>query len=240
MNAPQLEYLKRSAIYRHHFFVYGGGTQYTGLRQCKVEKLLELLPVIEDKLGATHILMADSVDTLFVGDMEQIKREYVEMGAPDILFAGEKHCQPRPEFEGMLHAIIRPTSVWAFPNTGGYIGRIESLKEMWAAGLRRFGGLENDQDIVHSMIVDGGLWDFQVDHQCRIWQCEPDDVEVGEIDRAKMSSWRGYRNKVTGMYPHILHFNGGYCDPQTGRLERMKPWADELLPCREKSLEDFK
>lgn len=146
------------------------------------------------------------------------------MGAPDFLCSAERNCYPKQELAPMIEA-LHPTSYpYRYPNTGGWIGKSEVVRQLWRRGLDLYGGEENDQGIFQGLLVDGSAWNIVLDHKCRIWQTSPDmDVNVG-WERSGKDSIMRCKNRLTRTYPCVLHFNGGFADPVEGKKERMQ-WA---------------
>lgn len=193
------------------------------LRQAKVEDML-LNDCFNEWQDATHIMMVDALDSIFVRGVDKIIQAYKAMGSPDFLCSAERHCYPKQELAPMIEALHPTVYPYRYPNTGGWIGKVEVVRQLWRRGLDLYGGEENDQGIFQGLLVDGSAWNIVLDHECRIWQTSPDmDVNVG-WERSGKSGELRCKNRLTRTYPCVLHFNGGYADPVEGKKERMQ-WA---------------
>lgn len=194
---------------------YGLGEPPRDWIYMKVTRLLEHLRLLRAQ-GYTHALYTDGRDSFFVAGKSEIESKYSRLGTPPCLMSAEVNCWP----DGRLGTEFPQTEyVYRYPCAGQFMGEIDFIVDRWQKMFERY-----DQDpeepridqgwIIKSML-SGELDGLVLDHHCEIFQSAAD-----ESVRAN----RGIaRNPVTGSYPCVLHFNGGYMDPETGRAERMLP-----------------
>ncbi len=179
-------------------------------------KVTRLLPVIEELLeeGYTHVLYTDGTDSLFVRPWEDVQSEYLSLDSPLCLMSAETDCYPFRELGDQFPA----RGPWRYPCAGQYMGEIPWILERWSAMARDYASHpeRNDQGWITLEILAGRMEGLVLDSECRIFQSmSGDGVEKRD----------GVINTVTGSRPCVLHFNGGYSDPVTGRDERMMPWV---------------
>lgn len=206
-------------------YVYGQGEQYKTLRHSKVDDMLALLPKVQSD-GWTHVLMVDALDSTFVRPVKKIIEAYRLAGEPGVLCSAEMNCYPNLHFAPMIEVLHQTEYKYKYPNTGGWMGRIDAVQDLWERGLKLYGGMDNDQGIMQSLLVDGGGWDVELDSECRVWQCSPD--HDAHVKWERNNGGLMCVNKHTKSAPCVLHFNGGYADPIEGKKERMM-WAWERL-----------
>lgn len=201
-------------------FPYGKGGRFNGWGDVKVTKLLPLLASLEDE-GFTHVLYTDGRDSLFVRDRGHIIHSYHALGSPPCVLSAEKNCYPDWDLASDFPDRGTP---WRYPCAGQYMGEIPYIREYWAKIQKAYTHLDdNDQAWIARGMVDGLLDEVILDSYCDIFQSV---VDGNEIDWSKENN--AWVNLTTDSQPSVLHFNGGYCDPLTGRDERMLPFWEKM------------
>jgi len=159
----------------------------------------------------THVLYVDGIDSLFLAGIAEIQAKYERMDSPAILFSGDSDI---PLSGSQNWHQIGP---WKYPNAGGYIGALPSLIVMWEDLERK----NTEEGNYQRWIENWKLHRVRIDDRCEIFQAM-------DGHKAVMPCGERILNAVTGTWPCILHFRGGFCDPVSGRDERMEPWVEEL------------
>lgn len=190
---------------------HGVGQVFAGWSRCLMEYTLphmrELL-----KAKATHVLFVDGIDTLAVGPLEEIEAKYKRLGSPLCLMSAESDA---PVHNAEAFQGPQP---WSYLNGGGYIAQIPLFVAMMEQLAKSFPNEGNYQVWLEQHYHRSGI---VLDTDCHIFQSMDGHRSVKPMGDRVL-------NAVTGTWPCILHFRGGYCDPETGRQERMKPWLREL------------
>ena len=189
---------------------HGVGQPYADWRSMLVRYTL---PHMRELLGEgySHVLYMDGIDSLFVAGTAEIVAKYERTGAPSILFSGDSDI-PLSHSENWIGK-----APWKYPNAGGYIGILSSIISLW----ERLSEQNPDEGNYQRWVEQCGFERISIDHDCLIFQNMDGHPSV-------MPNGCRVLNAVTATYPCILHFRGGYCDPETGRDERMKPWVEAL------------
>lgn len=204
-----------SAI-RHdiHLIILGWGVKWTGLAQKLDAAMLYASRIPKDDI----IMFTDAFDVMFTNTPSHILEEYNKMNS-NLIFAGECGCWPhvimdhgKACFEGYPQA---PTP-YRYLNSGTWIGKAESAKEMLQAVIKEAGNdfaNANDQKLVADMFIEK-RFNIKLDYYANLFQsmhmtfdrplpyCHPyEDIEVVQDGR--------FYNKRTKTYPSVFHFNGG-------------------------------
>ena len=164
------------------------------------------------KEGGTHVLFVDGVDSIFISGIEEIAAKY------------ERHWPEgatiiSADWDGTPHGVFTGPKPWKYLNGGGYLTPIEPWVEMMERFGKKYPQEGNYQVWLEKEWPISGCF---LDHDCRIFQSM-------NGNRAVVPMGSRVLNTVTESWPCILHFRGGYCDPQTGREERIKPWLEALV-----------
>lgn len=211
---------------------YGTDVQgYPGWLAIKVRELLRALPKFKSE-GFTHVLYTDGRDSYFIGAVDEIITKYKAHGSPRCLMSAESEPAPFPEL-GV--AYDDPGHRFRYLNAGGYIAEIAWLERYYPLLLTpeymQYG--DNDQAGLTIAFLESKFSGLKLDTDCDIFQCVGNanaglgtDLVVQKgppsLDRLRL------RNKTTSSWPVIVHFNGGYTDPETGKDAMMLPLWNEL------------
>lgn len=187
---------------------HGVGEQFADWRTML---LRHTLPHMRELMGVgfTHVLYVDAIDTIFVATLQEIAAKYELMGSPNMLFSGDSDI-PLSGSENWTMA-----GPWHFPNAGAYMGIIHSFVDMWERLAEKYPEEGNYQRWVEQTPFQR----IMVDVNCNIFQSMDGHPAV-------MPCGERVINAVTATWPCVLHFRGGYCDPQFGRFSRMRPWME--------------
>ncbi len=161
--------------------------------------------------GYSHVLFVDAIDSLFVAGINEIAAKYERLcGDHSTLISGDSDPTPRGVY-------IDP-GPWKYLNGGGYITPIAP----WVCMIENLHELYPEEGNYQVWLEKHWpLPDSYVDYDCKIFQPMDGNPAVMPVGGRVL-------NALTGSWPCILHFRGGYCDPVTGRDERMKPWVEAL------------
>lgn len=183
---------------------FGIGKVFSNWRQMLMEDTLVAL----DSFGTayTHVLYVDAADSLFLGPMEEILAKYKQrfFSFPMVISADD----PYPFFgPGKM-------------NAGGFIAEIQFFTEL----MRRLAVRYSEEDGDYQNWLNCGLPidGVSIDHDCYIFQSMEDSNPCIQPVNYRVV------NTATGQWPCVLHFRGGYSDPETGRDYRLKPWVEKL------------
>jgi len=190
----------------------GVGQQFADWRQMTLGVMVPGMRALL-KESYDHALYLDGSDTILLADLEEIQYRYLKLGAPTCLFSAQKVVYPDHHF-----AIEYPTR-WRFPNAGCCIANIR----YWCDLMESIADRHQDDGNPQSWLVkEWNNFGATLDYDCEIFQtvegCRsvrflPDGVAI---------------NRITGTFPCVLHFPGGYSDPETGRDERIYPYWRQL------------
>jgi hypothetical protein len=192
--------------------LYGVGEQYTGWAQAKYHGLMVMLDQLKSE-GYTHVLYTDGVDSFFREEQEDITVIYNNFyRAPALLLSGEENCWPDDKYRTCFFT-NEPYSA-RYPCAGQFMGEISYIQEKWPLLAQYEPELgPNDQAWIHRGVAEGILTEWRVDTSSFIFQ-----------------NMNG--NVTELLWGSVLHFSGGYNDPETGKEERMMPtwkavWGDK-------------
>lgn len=193
---------------------HGIGEQFTTWRNMMLYYALPHIKQLHDQ-GYTHVLYMDGVDSLVLASEAEIVCKYAEMGSPSILFSAQTIRFPPGEI-GNFYPSQGP---WRFPNAGQWIAETRYAMEMWDSIAREHDTDENPQGWVCN---SWPIAEAKLDSGCRIFQA----IE----DREDFIAYAPKRvfNCATKYYPCVLHFPGGYADPETGRDWKVRPWVERI------------
>ena len=206
--------------------LFGSGRIFPGYRVMGCEWLLEALKVMPSDV--THVLFSDSWDAFFLSDLDEILDKYRRIGSPPILvsaYIGLGNESDMSKYKGCFDESIP----YRYPNRGGWIAEvpamIDALEKMVATGDQT-----GDECFLWYRGWREGWFRPTLDSHCEIFQVSTENMEMMPKVIIDINRGRTLRvqNRVTGSFPSILHLSGGYSDPQTGKDERMKPFAKAL------------
>lgn len=173
------------------------------------------IPHIESlKDRNSHVLFIDGSDSLVLSELSEIVYKYERLGSPPCLMSAEMDVPPHKAYKGFTNS-----PPWKYVNGGGYIAEITfflSLAKKLIASCAQDSG--NHQEWFRQ---EWEHYPWELDWNCHIFQTMNGYPSVRVVQDRVV-------NTVTGTWPCILHFAGGYSDPLTGRDERMKPWVEAL------------
>jgi len=189
---------------------YGIGSAFFDWKRMFLEHTLPTMERLQVDEHYTHVLYVDGIDSIFMSGLNEIIAKYERLGSPNILMSADAD-QPAfntPAFNGK-----RP---WRFLNAGGFLADIELFvfRARWLAD--KYGA---DGDYQNWFVKDPRY--IVLDNDCSIFQSMNGEPYL--LPRCKR-----VLNAVTGTWPSVLHFRGGYCDPETGRESRILPFLKEI------------
>lgn len=152
----------------------------------------------------SHVLFLDGSDTLVFGNKEEILDEFDDFKKPFVI-STEKNYYPKFELEAGMDALAPRKTPFKYINGGAFMGTTEAYIETMNIILASVGNPHfGDQDLFMRVLLNGKLPDIELDYFCSLFQslyeCKPDEVVLEGGTR--------FRNKITGMMPLILHWNG--------------------------------
>lgn len=193
-------------------------------------KIDQALPLFEEfqKEGFTHVLYTDGRDSFFLTGMDEIIQKYTDLGKPSYLIATEGACFPYAQYSS---SFPDPGHKFRYPCAGGYFGEVgwlidnlSMLKRVYAPHYQ-----DNDQALILVAYAEGKLPDMALDTGCQIFQ----SMSMSQVGVDINIQGSRLKNRLTGSQPAIVHFNGGFVDPEYGRDEAMEPVWDAIggWPC---------
>ena len=219
-------------------YFYGIGTpHFAGYRQMCLDMQLEYLKTVGQSYS--HVLFTDSWDAFFTAPLDEIIAKYEAMGSPPILmsaYLGLGNESDMSKYEGCFDE----TKLYRYPNRGGYIAEIPAIISAFERMLAQ-PGLTGDDCFEYYRGWREGWFRPALDSECQIFQVTDENCEVGrehgpERERIEVDGMRFARltphlrlyNRATDSYPCILHLSGGYSSQESGKDDRMIPWARRL------------
>lgn len=218
--------------------LYGiGAPQFQGYKRMMLDMQLDALV----KLGLneahyTHVLFSDGWDAFFTAPLEEIMAKYVRLGSPSFLasaYIGLGNESDMSKYDGCFDETIP----YRYPNRGGYLAEIPEAIHAFQrmvdmphqTGDDCFNWYEGWREGWFRPTLDSGCEIFQVSdvNAQTVIKWDPPTVDFRPGMHEVPIEYR-VKNTVTGSYPCILHLSGGYGDPETGKDERLKPWARAL------------
>ena len=207
---------------------FGLGTNDSDWISIKIHRMMVAARELKER-GFTHMLYTDGRDSFFVGPLEECELRYATIGSPPMLMSAEVNPYPFPDLGPKFPD---PGTPWRYPCAGQFLCEIDWLLDKYAMLIEECSELEgNDQGWIMWAYAKGLLGEgFELDHTCLLFQSMEGANDPGELGR--LSVWslsqNRLRNNLTTAFPLVLHFNGGYTDPVTGKADRMFPWWKAL------------
>ena len=198
-----------------------GEMEYTGLS----DKPRIVYNAIQDgRINAKYIIFVDAFDVVFVDSPETIIEKFKSFGTK-ILIGVEKNCFPgnfQKEYDRLPH-----TSSYKYLNSGVIVAETEALLTVLEAmdapnlprdyhdSIKGYNHHFNDQAYYMDLFLRQPV-PMTLDYNCEVAQ-NMQDVTMNDIElmgglsqipkESEMSLW--IKNKETGKYPSIIHWNGG-------------------------------
>jgi hypothetical protein len=201
---------------------------YNGWTHLKIYKLRE------EALSCptSHIMYTDARDAWFLGGPDEIAEKYNAYGAPPLMLSAQ--CDVfgtyAAWYEGLPWDMTKP---FRYIGTPGQLCEAKALADAlgWMQDNYKLG---NDYEHNELPDDDPGWWcefirhhpgELKLDTECSIFMNAGSKPDHGEMfgDMIELRDQRIY-NKLTGQYPCILHFNGGYSHALYGKWERLEPF----------------
>ena len=206
-------HLLLESAYRNNVAIipYGVGYQFVDWKNMMMEHTIPAMMRRESE-GCTHVLYVDGIDSIFISGLDEIVAKYERLGSPPCLMSADSD---KPQFNTFGFLGRRP---WAYLNAGGFIAEINNFTSTVDYLARKYA---DDADYQNWFIRAWPLNGFTLDHECSIFQSMNGEPYLRAMGNRLL-------NPVTGTFPSILHFRGGYCDPETGRESRIKPILKEM------------
>jgi hypothetical protein len=171
----------------------------------------------ENTEGFTHVLYTDGWDAMFTASLDEIVGKYRTAGSPPMLTGGGFMFGNEPDIDKTPYAHLYDKRVkYRYPSMAGYIAEIPYLIDIFS----RMNKEERaDDNFAWAEAVREGWFAPVVDTSCQIFQDQEDDCA---LDNGRLY------NLLTDSQPCILHLGGGYVNPETGKDERLLPWARKM------------
>lgn len=201
--------------------LYGIGERFGGYRHMKLDLQLKWLQEHRDEY--THVLYTDGWDAMFCTPLDTVINRYYDFyGAPPILVAAYDGLAnvSNPD-EDYPESFVAETA-WKYPHVGGYFAQMDAIILAFEK-MRRLPRQTGDDCFNWYDAWAEGWFRPVLDSQCLIFQ-----VSDRFCDPIRHGGYMFVYNHVTKTLPSILHLSGGYTDPETGKDDRMIPWATAL------------
>ncbi len=226
-----LKSAKKFGIPESDMRFYGlGAVQYQGMGYMRLNGQVDFLK--DHAEDFTHVLHSDAWDVLFIQPFEELRKRYEQMGRPEFLASANLYCgnigDPQYDLEQDRHLVeglYDQTTPYRYVGSAMYIAEIplvvEYLGRMIRDGIERGheGRNRSDETWAYAEAWKEGWFRPQIDKTCQVFQNDLRDVIVKD--------GRAF-NTYTGTYPCLLHVSGGYTSPETGKDDRVLPWAQQL------------
>ncbi len=173
---------------------------YTGWINIKIADQLEYLYKIKNKY--THVLYTDGRDAFFMEGAKTIEAKYRLLGSPRLLMSASKSPQWTEEVE-----IYEGEDLYV--HSGGYIGEIDYVISILET-LKTYSEGYGDDSHVWKELSKTHEIDYVLDKHSNIFQVVQND-----------------NDKYLGA--SIVHLAGGYSDPITGKLDRLKKYYEAII-----------
>lgn len=202
--------------------LYGTGMdRYEGSGWIRMDAMLAAVKEV-DRSEFTHVLYTDAWDLLFTVGLDEITMKYERFGCPPMLMAAGVGTNVN-DLDAYLDVELDDTKFYRYPAQAAYIAEIGYLVDAFE---RMDKSRKHDETYAYMKAWKEEWFRPVLDHQCEIFQDHPDHCRV-------VNGWdKGQRrlyNEQTDTYPCTLHFGGGFTDQETGKDERIIPWAKELV-----------
>lgn len=199
---------------------YGiGATRYEGNGAMRMDGQLDFL--LANGKGYTHVLFTDSWDVLFVAPLSEIISKYENMGSPPLLMnASSKWAVNDPPI--YVDAGYDESTPYRYPVGAAYIGEVQHIIDNFSRMDR---SIKADQAYAYNKAWKEGWFRPVMDNHCYLFQ---DNVHFPDRDVCMIRDGRIY-NPLTETFPSVIHLaDGGYTNPETGKDDRIRPWAERL------------
>lgn len=177
---------------------HGIGRQFSDWRTMLVAETIPEMRRLSSDYS--HVLYVDGRDSLFVAPLSEIVAKYKLGGSPRCVISSDDQFPSRK-----IHV-----------NAGGYLAEIEFMVNLW---LRLEHKYPNEGDYQNWLQNEWPIEGMGCDTESQIFQ----SVEAGVV-----TGFGRVINPFTGQTPCILHFRGGYSDPERGREHRILPVLEQL------------
>jgi GR25 family glycosyltransferase involved in LPS biosynthesis len=140
------------------------------------------------------VLFVDAYDVFFQFDLNTITRRYLDMET-EVIFGAERVCWPD---DSMASKHPTPHTNYKYLNSGTFIGRVGTLKEIFAEELK-----DGDDDQLYIQRVwlnDTTKYSLSLDYEGYIFQTNEPNMTISE---------GLLYNDETYCYPCVYHGNGG-------------------------------
>lgn len=199
------------------FRPYGiGSTYFHGEFVMRVTGHIEHMKTLASEF--THVLFSDAWDVLFIAPFEEILYRYAKMGSPQFLMGGatlQNGFYNLPDASPWI-MYYDTSKTYCYPSPMFYIAEIPYAIDLLS---RLDTSCTHDESVGYANAWKEGWFRPTVDHSCEIFQEQPINCVVRE--------GRLY-NTVTNTYPCMVHFGGGYTNPDTGKDDSVMPWAKQF------------
>lgn len=211
--AHATRYLRASAArYGVPIHWYGEGEPYRGWLDVQLHRLLDVV----DRITTPYVLYVDGSDSIFTADLPTIWEKYVrDFRKPDILISHEPEgINPG----GILAATGALHDALAWIGNGTTFGDESNPMIRWREAVE-------DQEVMVEPDIKSWIFVCNPDNRLRIEHQPIDPADPGEGTEPALiyGDIRG-----TEVYPCVVHFAGGYTDPEVGKAAIIEPWWKEL------------
>lgn len=147
------------------------------------------------------VLFTDAHDIKVTGTENEILARYWDFGS-EIVFSAEYNCWPVKSNETRYLTHNTPGVPYKYLNSGGFIGRVSSIKKLIDENFHNVSGATDDQTYYTNLYINHqhDREFIQLDTCATLFQCL--HLAVEDIDHVTLE------NKVTGTRPLIWHSNG--------------------------------
>lgn len=191
--ASGLDMLKKSMRYhKADYTVLCQGEQWKGFGM-KIIRTAEYLKTLPSDY--THFIFVDAYDVAFVRSVDRVMRVYNLLFKDQIVFSTEKACWPDVSLTDQYPLCEGP---WRFLNSGTYMAPIKQFLELIDNNPVQMH--DDDQLYFSKLFLQGKL---VLDTKCEMFQ------SIAFADKKDFAyDWPGFRNRLTGSSPAIIHGNG--------------------------------
>lgn len=214
-------FLKSCEKYGAQPAMYGIGDRFPGYRAMCLDMQLAHLKTVT---GYSHVLFTDSWDAFFCAPLTEIISKYERLGSPPILTSAYTGFADNSAPAGFDDSIrLR------YPHRGGYIAEIPAIIDAFERMLQLPNQTGDDSFNWRDSWLEGWFRPM-LDSNCEIFQVTDENCVTGLKrfgDGVHDLALRLF-NSSTHSAPCILHLSGGYTSPETGKDDRMIPWAKRL------------
>lgn len=208
---------RKYGYYPIHFM--GLHEQYRPWAEMKIrDKIPEFQKLMAE--GNTHVLYTDARDAFFTGPFTELVAKYQSMGSPECLASTEPNCNPNSDMIPNYPDVGK----YRYHCVGGYLAELPWMLSKFQRMMPYLAKSGDDAEI-WQWGWEEGWFRPELDSKCEIFQTldHAEDDLIVTVDKR-------LGNTYTGTQPCILHLNGGYSDPITGKYDHMKGWWHALNP----------